>query len=483
METPAAANRWIAGAAVAAALSLLGAQLLVPPVAGLADNGDYQRVMGYAGFEHSTDSYAERYFSFLRTQYRFGPVGGVRSGYHSSETALALAARFASPAFWRGGLFDIRTLAAVHIALFVLALGLLLRACRDLSVAAQSVAAALSVFCFTDVGYAGPFNSFYSQTASLLFLLLTVAVAATAIRRGTLDGRLLVAYFLCGALFVGSKPQEAVQAPLVALFGLRLAGVGLRGAWRKPAAWMAAGLCLFGVVYGRRTPETLRGAALYQVVFYEILPHSPDPGADAAELGLDPEWLRYSGTDAFRSDSPLLDADFHARFLAGSGYGKVLRFYGNHPRRLVERLDRISPKIWALRPSYGNLEKSDAHPARTLTDRFALWSTLRSRYFSPHALAWLGLLYGVNAIAVAATYRRASKKGRLFREGLIAAIAMSAVAFGVCILTNAPPDYSRVFYLAEALSDLILVADAAWLTQALARRAAEPSPLLSPRQP
>ena len=59
-STAAALNRWIIAGAVAAAALVLAAQLLVPPVVGLADNGDYQRVMGYAGFEHSTDSYAER---------------------------------------------------------------------------------------------------------------------------------------------------------------------------------------------------------------------------------------------------------------------------------------------------------------------------------------------------------------------------------------------------------------------------------------
>ncbi len=470
--TPDAVNRWITGAAVAAALLLLSAQLFVPPVSGLADNGDYQRVMGYAGFDHSTDSYAERYFSFLRTKYRILPVGWLPSGYQSSETALALVARWASPAFWRGGLFDIRALAGIHAALLALAIGLLLRACRELSVPAQGVAAALLVFFFTDVGYAGPFNSFYSQTASLLFLLLLVGVAALAVRRGGLDGELFAAYFLCGVLFVGSKPQEAIQAPFVALYGLRLAGAGLRGARTKAAAWSAAGLCLFGFLYGRHTPETLRGAALYQVVFYEILPNSPAPAADAAELGLDPGWLRYSGTDAFQADSPLLDPAFHARFLGSTGYGRVARFYGKHPDRIVERLRRISPKIWTLRPSYGNLEQSEEHPTRTLTDRFALWSTARRKALAPHALAALALLFAANAAAAAATYRRASTRGRLFREGLLVAILMSATAFAVCILTNAPPDYSRVFYVAEALCDLVLIADATWLTQALARRPA-----------
>jgi hypothetical protein len=232
---------------------------------------------------------------------------------------------------------------------------------------------------------------------------------------------------------------------------------------------MALALCVFAAWYGRNTPMVLREAALYQVVFAEVLPNSPAPEADAAALGLDPGWIRYSGTNAFQPDVPLADPAFRVRFMASVGYKKILRFYLENPSRLAERLHRVSAKMWTLRPSYGNLEKSSAFPTLTLTDRFAAWSRIRLALFGPHALAWLGLLFVANAVAAVATWRRASKKGRLFREGLLAAVLMSAVAFGVCLLTNGPPDLGRVFYSAQALCDLLLVADAAWLVQAMGR--------------
>ncbi|HTY41487.1 MAG TPA: hypothetical protein VMH79_06400 [Thermoanaerobaculia bacterium] len=468
MATPGErANPWIVGAAVAAAALLLGLQLFVPPVVGLADNGDYLRVMGVAGFDHSTDVDAERYLSFLRTTYRFMPPGWTGNGYRTSEAALALAARAVSPALWRGGFFDLRTLAALHAALLLLALAGILRAARGLPWPAQAVAAILLVFFFTDVGYAAPLNSFYSQVASLLALLLLAAVALAAVRRGRLEGALLAAYFLLAAAFVGSKPQEAAQGLVLALLGWRLAG---GGAARRAAGWLAAALVAFSAWYGRSTPDTLRAAALYQVVFYEILPHSPDPAGDVAALGLDPAWLRYSGTDAFQPGTPVLDDAFRARFLRDSGYGKVALLYARHPRRLAERLGRIAPKVWSLRPSYGNLEKSAAHPALTLTDRFAVWSRWRLRLFRPAAWGWLAALLLGNAAFAALTWRRATPRGRLARQTLLAAVAMAATAYGVCVLTNAPPDFSRVFYVAEALGDLILAADATWLVAALTGR-------------
>jgi hypothetical protein len=279
-------------------------------------------------------------------------------------------------------------------------------------------------------------------------------------------GGLLLAYFACAALFVASKPQEAVQGPLLALFGARLAGVGFGRPWRRPAAWLAAALCVFSVWYGRSTPMALREAALYEVVFYDLLPHSPDAVRDAAELDLDRSWLQYSGTNAFQRDSPLLDRAFRMEFLRRVGYRRILRFYLNHPTRLVERLVRGSEKAWSLRPSFGNFEKSTQSPRLRKADRFDAWSQFRRRAAHP-PLLWLAALFAGNLGFAFATYRRASWKGRRFREGVVLAVVMAAAAYAVCILFNAAPDLSRTFFVAEALCDLLIVADAAWLTQTL----------------
>jgi len=459
-------NRFLVAASVMVAAAIVAAQLFVEPVVGLADNDDYQRVMGYAGFQHTTADPAERYFSYVRTQYAVVAPFWFRGGYHSSETLLAFAARFVHQAAARGPVFDLRWLGTIHAGLFLLALALLVRACRDLAPAAQAAAAALLVFFFTDVGYVAPFNSFYSQTASLLFLLLTAAVAAEAVRRGRLEGAAILAYFGLALLFVGSKPQEKLAAPLLALYGMRLAGVRASGFWRRRASWLAAGLVAFAAWYGRHTPYSLREATMFQVVFDEILAHSPDRAADAAALGLDPDWLRYTGTNAYAPDSPLRQPEFRVALLHRVGYRRVLRFYAAHPARLLGRLERASRQAWSMRPALGNFEKSPAYPEPATATRFALWSRLKARLGAaplPAMLFWLG----GNLAAALATHRRAGPAGRLFREGVMLLVAMAVLAFSVCALAQAPPDLSRQLYAYHALCDLILVADAGWIAQSL----------------
>jgi hypothetical protein len=460
-------------AALAVAATVLSLQLFVPPIVGLADNRDYERVMGYAGFQHTTPVPAERYFSFLRSKYAVVDPGWFRGGYHSSETLLAFVARGAHRLFAGPALFDIRLMGAIHALLFLFALAVLIQACRDLTLAARAVAAVLLVLFFTDVGYVAPFNSFYSQTASFVFLMLVAAIAAEAIRRGRLSGVWLLAYFGAALLFVGSKPQEKLAAPLLALFGLRLAGVRWRVVWRRPwrqgAVWLAAGLIAFSVWYGRHTPYTLREATLFQVVFDDLLAHSPSPAADAAELRLDPEWMRYVGTNAYATDSPLLESEFRIRFLQRVGHRQIVAYYLRHPKHFAQRVSRASAQAWSLRPDFGNFERSAEHPTKTLATRFALWSGLRER-LGAHSLLAIAALLGGNLIAAVATYRRASLRGRLFREGLLTLVLMAPLAFVVCAFAQAT-DLSRSLYAYHALCDLLIVADAAWIAEALARRA------------
>lgn len=449
--------------------------MLTPPIIGLANNGDFEKVMGYAGLQYRETTFDAKYLRHVVRLFDAVKPGWYRSGYLSSETLLALGAR-KLPGAVSTNVFDIRALGFLHAVLLVLALGLFVAACLDLTAPARWIAAGLLVVVFTDVGYAAPFNSFYSQSASLVFVLLTAAVAALAIRRGRLDAALLPTYFLCAALFVGSKPQEALQGPLLALLGLRLSGVGWRGWWRRGASWMAIGLCAFSLWYYRATPrEAIHDVGLFHSVFLELLPHSPDPARDLADLGLEPGLAAYSGMNAYQPNSPVFNPGFRARFFAKFGYGDLVRFYVARPARLLDRLRRGAPSAFRLRPwRLGNYERASGFPPNTMTGSFAAWSDLRLK-LAPHAVAALVVFFAVNAAACLIGYRRASPRARLARAGLAALLGMAVLEFLVCALADYLGDLDRHLYVFQALFDLVLIADVVWLTQTLATRS-RPTP-------
>jgi hypothetical protein len=452
-------------AALAAASAAIAATLMIPPIVGLADNGDFDRVMLPAGLRSLAGSFEDRYFRWMQPRFAHGSRTADVSGYRTSEILLARAAVAASR-MTGASLFDVRFLGALHAGLLLLALGLLVASAADLVAPAQTLAALLLVFFFTDPGYLAAFQSLYPQAASLPFLLLTAGVAALAIRRGRLAGAALPAFFLCAALFVTSKPQESVQALLLAPLGVRLAWPGASRVSRVAALLLAAAVGILAWGYYRSSQASSGWLTRYNQLFFEILPNSPDPGRDLEELGLDPSLARFARVTAWAPGSPARLPAVREFLEPRSGKTSPRMLYLRHPGRAVDALRRASRTSFDLQaPELGQFAKESGAPP--LARARGIWSDWRARL---SGLPFLSALLGGTLAAAAATYRGASARGRLFREALAVLVAMAAGAFLTAALGDWHNDLERHLYAFQAMCDLILVADTAWLAQILASR-------------
>ncbi len=465
---------------VGMAAAVLVAQLFVEPIVGLADNGDFVRVMAPAGLHYPTESYFERYWSWMLRSFPMGEPWIIRGHYPTSESLLVSAAVSASRAVGRDRVFDIRFLAAVHALLLLLFLAAVTVATQPLAPVARWLVRILSVLVWTDVGYVAPFNSFYTQVSSLLFLLLTAGVTALAVRRGSLSGWLLPAFFVCSALFVVSKPQEIVQAPLLAFLAVRLRKPAGAPVWRSPSVWLGAALCALAAwSYGRIPEKDIREVGLYQSVFMELLRTSPSPEQDLRDLGVETELVQFTGRAAYAPGAPLGLPDFRAQFFDRVGFGSVLRFYLTHPARLMNRLQRAGLRAFQIRPpGLGNFEQVSGRRALEQSRHFDAWSTLRS-YLGARGLAILVLLLGGNLLAAFVT-RRSGGPNRLFGEAVAVLVVMVGLEFGVCTFADSLADLPRHLFVFHAMIDLLLIADAGWIASVLARRRAAARPVSAP---
>ncbi len=461
-------DRIAVAAVVAAAACLLAMQLLVKPIVGLADNGDFANVMGPAGLAY-VEPEPDRYFRWASTRFAFAEPEKDPERYSTTETLLARAAVVASQ-LAGARLFDIRIMGGLHAAILLLGVGLWIAASRDLAPAARWIGAFLLVFVYTDVGYAAPLNSLYGQAASLVFFLSTTGIAALAIRRGALAGAWLPAYFLAATLFACSKPQESLHAPLLAVLGVALAWGNRRR--RAVAMGLAAVLLAAAHVYFRTAPQALRRVCQYHTFFTEMLPNSPDPAADLRRVGLPESYARYSGTTAYDEGSPLRDPVFREELDTTLGYRVLARIYLSEPGRAFSVLRRAAWKGARIRPPFfGDLPRDTGAPERAQSRRFALWSDLKYRARPWTLWIWAALLVGPAAAAVA-TWRKASPRGRMARAGLLVLSAMAALELAICAFADAHVELVRHLYVFHAMIDLIFVATVVWTVQSLAARRA-----------
>jgi len=452
---------WLGPALLAVVAGILSHQLLFRPIVGLADNGDFAKITQPLGLRLAdAPPPAERYFQFVWRRYRFGPV--VPQPNQSSEILLARVATTLAKLFSGGRAFDLRWIGAVHAAAILGAAAVVWRESASLPLLARAAAFGFAALAFTDAGYVAPLDSFYAQAGSLVYLLWTIAAGIAAARR---PGRAapLAGYFAAAALFVASKPQEAFQAIPVALFGLWLAFRGAR-AVRVLGAALSAILLAGGAAIVRGTHWTNREGALYKMIFYELLPDSPDPAADVRAFGLPPADLRFSGTTNYPPDSPYRDPAVRAR-IESIGYGGLLRFYGSHPARLRRELARDAWAGGELCSAFGNFEKSAGFRPGARTAAYTAWERLRRRALPVAGTLLLALFAGNAALAAVGRLPAAA------RAGIGALVLSGAIAYGVCALASAHIEIVRKLYVFHAITDVLIAADLAAAGAAVARRA------------
>src|SRR5215813_11468917 len=111
-----------------AAAIIVSCQLFVPPLVGIADNGDFSRFFT-AGLDHVSIAREDRYFAFFNSRYRIAEARRPGPYLSSSEIPIRVA-RIASVAFIDGNVFDIRLVGFLYTILLLVGMYLVLFATR-----------------------------------------------------------------------------------------------------------------------------------------------------------------------------------------------------------------------------------------------------------------------------------------------------------------------------------------------------------------
>src|SRR5260370_30485241 len=100
---------------VGAAAAILCYQLILPPVVGLCENGDFVKVIG------RFDLYGKVYrpSEFIDTVYEFHPERHWVGEFYSSEILLTLPALVLNSLTSKDGTFDLRLMGILQGALFL----------------------------------------------------------------------------------------------------------------------------------------------------------------------------------------------------------------------------------------------------------------------------------------------------------------------------------------------------------------------------
>ena len=442
---------------------------------GLADNGDYTRSMkaftsGPVGFDtdwpaRGTDAWNRRFFNNWLPYWKLDWPRFPKLD-HTSTTLLWL------PGVAINGLLYSKTvlyLPAVSLLPKILLVVILLLAFRwiqtsDLkrrNVAFLAIGVPLSLL-LTNSDYTAYFSTFYQETGSLVFLLLTLAAVLYA--NHSSRPRLAIALGLAATLLLATAKTSTVYWPLIVvpwLFFLAFkrtpdsASRGSSGLGKTlvRVAWVVACAVVMVMIAATITRAKNSRDNAYNSLFYGALTFSSDPSIHLRALGIE-DALPCIGESAYSPEAAAFLEKHRDRLSLATTAGVVLR----EPLVLWKMLLHAANSMQETRLDYLGRYAADDPRAQGPADGsqgLRVWSCLKSGAF-PTGPA---LLIVLAAFALWFTW---GLRGEGFCRdlsilGWIATLGCLA-EMSVAILGDGRQELTKHLFLANVLFDIAAIA-------------------------
>jgi hypothetical protein len=434
---------------LAAAAVLIVVQLFVPPVLGVADNCDFEKLRR-ASCLGPVDPASYPYFDY------YEPAYAVRTEYcaaispSSAEIPLALS-MLPSRLFAGKDHYDLRFLAAIYAVLLLLAFWRLTALVRP----AVSMAALL-VF-FTAV-YVPMFSTFYKDTATLVCLAWCVPLTIALLKAKRASWRDVAALTLAAFLLGASKTQY-----LLLPFCFVPVFLASRGTlWQRtvPVAILTAGMAW----YAMQGSPWYAAIALYDGLFYKFLPASKNPAADMTDLGLGTRYEQYVGQHAYTNGTRMQEEPYALAFGRVITVPKMVAFLIERPAIVVRAmshdleeasLERVRMKIGAREYRLGNYTRASGRLAEQQSGFLTLWSSLKFRLLARRPGIYLAWIVGLVGVLWFAASRQAERRRECIAGAAAITLMLPAIFFPAFLDAV---DTGRHLLLFNMAADMIAVA-------------------------
>jgi hypothetical protein len=327
--------------------------LLLNPILGKCDNGDFGRLQKFAGLSDVSNNYEEIYDGFFHEKYRtnflfyLAPWGSDWI-FGAVIVKIAVGIHFIFN-FFGAKLFDIRIQTVIYIFLFLISIYYILKY-KGFSTIHKVVLGLFIIVFFTDINYIAYFNSFFGEAGTIVFFFLTLGTYLNLISKENYDARSLKIFFASSLGFLTSKTQ---QLPLL-LFMIIIYGALYFYSSDKNQKILIRKLSIFVVVFCTIVYLSIGDFTnknnIYQAVFTGVLKDSKNPEKDLEELGINKKFASLAGTGFYAKDLAFqpLGKEMREEFYPKASRGKILIYFAKHPDRAYEKIKKSAENSYAF---------------------------------------------------------------------------------------------------------------------------------------
>ena len=436
--------------------------LFVPPYIGMADNGDYFRILYSNGLYFNAPDYDSLYLGYFNKQFGIFQYFNENGATLFSSQSLLIRLCIWINQWFNPQVFDIRVQAALLTLLYAVAVYLMVEALTwKMAPKYGYIVAVLAVFLFADSAYTAFFNSFFSESMVWISLLYIFASGLLLFRKRYSDYTMMAIFLANGLLLTTSKQQNAPVGIIMAVMGIVFIYVRKQRSYRALVASSLALLLLAGVATYALIPKEFVNINKYHAMTRGVLMQSENPEATLKSFGIDRQYailnesIYYEPYTTVDVNSPILEDEFYKHY----GFVSILGYYMSNPQQAVKMLDLAAKNAFTIRPpAMGNYEKSVGKPFGEQTKFFSGYSELK-RALAPKTFGfiviWMLVITGIYAPHFIAAIKARHVRSMVRLPLILMLMFMGLSGIFVSIIGAGDADLSKHEFLFTAAFDLV----------------------------
>lgn len=458
------------------AIIIVAGVIFIYPQVGVADQGDFDRVMAPAGLtlldiDKSNPNFI-RFYDYIVTDYHIDRniVTFFLTLINSSIGYLIFIICTICQIFG-SDVFRTQYLAFIYAGMYIFALWKIISGLNIKSKFKNIFLAIIILFVFLDGNYLRWFNSLYGEPMMISTLLLFIAVYLSYINNKYVKkidnhiGRSILYILIAAFLYLGSKMQVMTTMPFVVILIIKALWDNRKILKKKVLIGLSILFCIvisYPLVIGMQGGELSKDTQ-YNSVFYGILNGSETPEQDLIDMGLNPDMAVEAGKHAYESKedyvkyiprTEITEQEFYSKM----SNMKLAMFYLTHPLRLIDGLEYTASKAYITSTSLGAHSREYSEEPVKEFHRFTLWSDFRENNFIGH-FWFIALIFAI--VLCGSIYKFIKSKGNLEIRNKImllwGVMFMGAIQFPMPFVGNGRADTAKQLFLFNFIFDILIV--------------------------
>ncbi len=367
--------------------------LFIHPIIGMADNGDFYRVMNKSGAYHLNKNSNEIFLGYFIKDYGIYKYNNDYANLLiSTQSIFVKLAILFDRIFTKDYVLDIRFMSVMFLIIEAMGVYFFIKALINKldSSKYKLIITLVTILIFCDTGYLAYYNSFYGESVNICCFLMSIGLLIYMIEFDKFTWYNLIAFGTSSFLFFGAKQQLAPVGILIALIFIIIGIYMTNKRFTKMLAYILAVIFIVSsMVFYKSITGDFKYINIYHSMNRGILLNEDDPDSILEDFNISTQYSLLQETDFFEEiklldpyEEELID-DYYEKF----SLGRILDYYITHPKAFIKVLKISFKNGYSIRPKViGNYEQSEHKEFGAKSYFFATWSTFKEKFIPKNML-------------------------------------------------------------------------------------------------